>query len=59
MIKLSIIERIVISVILTLAVFISCLIFEIDICISFCFGLGSFAYQIADYIVAYFRFKRK
>ena len=59
MIKLSIIERIVISVILTLAVYISCLIFEIDIWISFGFGLGSFVYQSVDYIVAYYRFKRK
>lgn len=59
MIKLSIIERIVISVILTLAVFISCLIFGIDIWKSFVFGLGSFLFQIVDYIVAYYRFKRK
>lgn len=59
MIKLTIIERIVITSILTLSVFISCLIFGIEIWKSFVFGLGSFSFQIVDYIVAYYRFKRK
>lgn len=53
MIKLSIIERMVISAILTLAVFIS----SLNICISFIFCLGSLAFQLVDYIVAYYRFK--
>lgn len=47
-------ERLIISMFVTGVAFIVCLFCKSDLWIFF--GLGSFAYQIIDHIIAYFRF---